>query len=102
MSAIEQWCNHDTAAIGPNGTCECGAQVRAFPTPARLAAFLVSEFGFSQSAAEALAVRQKRDGDSQTIPVGTQGVNVDHRTLARVGGWYLVVPYREEDAIGRQ
>jgi hypothetical protein len=101
MGTAGQWCNHDTPAIGPDGTCECRARVRAFPTPEALAEFLSAEWSFSPAGAKAIADGLDRGHEPVTIPVDVHGTSVDHRTLARVGGWYLVIPYRTDEAIRR-
>lgn len=100
MTTIDQWCNHDTPAIDRHGVCECGARVRAFPAQDVLAAHLVGEFGKTAKEAAIIACDLSGDGSWFNIDVSTTS-HSDYRTLARVGGWYLVLPYRTDEAINR-
>jgi hypothetical protein len=97
----EQWCNHDTAAIH-NGVCECGAQVRAFPTAAALIKSLRTEFGLIGRDRASLAAGLPSDGCGFTIDLGEHSGHEYICTLARMGGWYLLIPYRTDEAISKQ
>jgi hypothetical protein len=97
---LEPWCNHDTAAIR-DGICECGARPVAFPTDRELADYLVREFGENPHAA--WHATDLKEGDQFTIDVAPSygPLGEDRRVLARIHGWYLLLPYRGPEAEAR-